>query len=683
MEPRLKSSNCTQGGATTVLTDQQAFMAHPRKPGPGTSLAFKLTLLVLLGTAAVFGAAFYYNYHYAREMLLRSVQRQAEDLTHSVLNKIDAALNDAEQVPDFLGALFESGLPDQQGTARHLEDFLRSTPSVYGSAVALAPGVFGGNGRTFALYAFRSDDGVQLKRLDHDDYDYLASEWYAVPMEHAAPWWTEPYFDQGGGETDMATYAVPFRRGTGQGAPLAGVVTADIALDELQALVADIRILETGRAFLLSRQGVFMAAPESWGVMHQNIFDLADRLGEPAVRDLGRRMVQGEEGVVSAPGRGFGEPSRVCFAPLLSAGWSLGVVMPEDELLADLHALSRDVLLIGLAGFALLFLVVAGISLSIARPIRELASRSREMAGGNLDVELPSRASTDEVGELTRSFDAMREALKEYIANLTETTRAKERMEAELKIAHTIQMNFLPKRFPPFPDVHSFSLHAVLEPAREVGGDLYDFFLLDDGRLFVMVGDVSDKGVPAALFMAVTRTLVKGVAAGESDPARVLDKVNRELCHDNEALLFVTMFCGVLDCETGEFVYSNAGHNPPLVVPQREAPRWLELPSGVMLGVLPEASFETRRVRLQEGETLLAYTDGVTEAMDGEGRLYSGQRLLAEAGRLQGLAPAALDTALLESVHNFANGAEQSDDITILALEYSGARCAAQGEHGD
>jgi sigma-B regulation protein RsbU (phosphoserine phosphatase) len=266
----------------------------------------------------------------------------------------------------------------------------------------------------------------------------------------------------------------------------------------------------------------------------------------------------------------------------------------------------------------------------------------------------------------------MRRALKEYIADLAETTSAKERIESELKIAHAIQMSFLPKRLLPTRRAAAFELEALLEPAKEVGGDLYDYFFVDEDHLFFAVGDVSDKGVPAALFMAVTKTLIKGIASGETSPSEVLARVNRELCSENTEVMFVTVFCGTLDLQTGELRYSNAGHNPPLALRQGGVVEWLDVPPGLVLGVDADSSYETRTGRLGPGDTLLAYSDGVTEAMNPERQLYSNARLQEAAGECVSKEAAETVKTVLRSTRQFAAGATQSDDITILAVRYRG-----------
>lgn len=211
-----------------------------------------------------------------------------------------------------------------------------------------------------------------------------------------------------------------------------------------------------------------------------------------------------------------------------------------------------------------------------------------------------------------------------------------------------------------------------------MGGDLYDFFLLDDSHLFFSIGDVSGKGVPAALFMAVSKTLMKGIASEKIPPADILGRTNRELCIDNDSMMFCTVFCGILNISTGELVYAGAGHNPPVTVTSDGRTAWLDVSPEIMLGVMEDAGYHTQQTILKSGDSLILYTDGVTEAMNHENNLYSNERLLQTLERQQsGCAQEIVENILL-SVHEFVGAVAQSDDITVLALTYKGG-----GTHPD
>jgi sigma-B regulation protein RsbU (phosphoserine phosphatase) len=322
------------------------------------------------------------------------------------------------------------------------------------------------------------------------------------------------------------------------------------------------------------------------------------------------------------------------------------------------------------AAFVLLVgaLVSVFVAKSFSHPIIQLTEMTASIAAGDLTrkIDIPS---TNEIGGLAASFNEMTRQLKESIDNLKETTAAKERIESELEIAHDIQMSMVPKIFPPFPNRSEFDIYATLVPAREVGGDLYDFFFIDEDRLCFAIGDVSGKGVPASLFMAVTRTLLKATAGKVDSPDGILSRLNKEICDGNESCMFVTIFCGILDIRTGQVEYSNGGHNLPyFLCPEGIKP--LENTGGMALGLTENAVYRSERMVLRAGEGLFLYTDGVTEAMDENENLFSEHRLEEFLGRVGGSSVAEIIRRAVGEVKDFSAGVLQSDDITILALRY-------------
>lgn len=314
----------------------------------------------------------------------------------------------------------------------------------------------------------------------------------------------------------------------------------------------------------------------------------------------------------------------------------------------------------------------------ISRPLEQFTTHVSRLAthdfstpvAGQAEVALLAQKSTDEIGELATAFLSLEGALHQSITHLKETTAAKERIQSELKIAHDIQMNILPRIFPPFPQRTEFELHATIEPAREVGGDFYDFFLVDDDHLCFAIGDVSGKGVPASLFMAITKTLWRVAVAHQNRPDLVLTMLNNELCQGNESCMFVTVFCGVLHLRTGESQYSNGGHNLPYRLSRHGSAQCVENTGGMALGVMESTKYAMKTLRLHPSEGLFLYTDGVTEAMDADGNLFSENRLQSSLQGDQSPPPMEVIRHTLDEVKKFVAGAEQSDDITTLAIRY-------------
>lgn len=247
----------------------------------------------------------------------------------------------------------------------------------------------------------------------------------------------------------------------------------------------------------------------------------------------------------------------------------------------------------------------------------------------------------------------------------------RERLDSELTMARNIQLSLVPNVFPPFPEREEFDIYAILQPAKEVGGDIYDFFFLGEQRLCFMIGDVSGKGMPAALFMSGTRTLFKAEADREDDTAEILRRVNNELCRGNDASMFVTLFCGILDLKTSEIVFTNAGHNPPYLYRKEGELEAIVCKHGPAVGIIEGNCYGSGTIRLQPGDTIVMYTDGVTEAMNGENMMFDVQRLENVICNHTNHEPQDLLLAVMEAVEQFVDGAEQSDDITMMALTYT------------
>ncbi|HSB32211.1 MAG TPA: PP2C family protein-serine/threonine phosphatase, partial [Candidatus Sulfobium mesophilum] len=246
--------------------------------------------------------------------------------------------------------------------------------------------------------------------------------------------------------------------------------------------------------------------------------------------------------------------------------------------------------------------------------------------------------------------------------------------ESELMIARDIQMSILPKKFPPFPHREEFDIYALINPAREVGGDFYDFFFVDDEHLCFVIGDVSGKGVPASLFMAVAKTLIKAISSKGIAPGEILTRVNRELSQENDSCMFVTIFCGLLNTTTGEIFYANGGHNYPFILRKQNEVTWLEGYGGLVVGAMEHTVYETGQTTLQPGESIFLYTDGVTEAVDTKEELFSDDRLRTKITLLQGRPPKEVISRVAEEIAQFSHNMPQADDITMMMVRFYGKR---------
>ncbi len=630
------------------------------------SIAARLALLILVSCSLIFSLILGYNYWESRRFLEQELESTAHNLTQALVYRVESHLIAIARTTEGLARSVELSSPDEPRLLQLVQSTLADNPAIYGMAVAFEPYAFSARQYLYATYFHRTADQIQLSRLEHTyqhDTPYLYWDWYQIARELRQIQWSEPYFDTGAGNALMSTCSVPFYHSAAQTQDIKGITTADVSLLALTDLVNRTRVLETGYAMLLSQNGTFLAHPDTQRVMNESFFSLAET---PDLRAKGRQMLHETSGFFRY--RNFrDEQSWLYHARIPSTGWTLAVVFPEAELSASVDTLSRNMALLGAIGSLLLAIVIIVITRVLLHPLRQLASASNAIAQGEFDTPLPDARRQDEVGILTDDFNHMVSSLKTYMHDLAETTAAKERIQSELQVASRIQSGLLPRIFPAFPEHSELDLYASMVPAKEVGGDFYDFFFIDARRLCFLIADVSDKGVPAALYMMVCKTLLKSEGQRLQDPGEVLTSVNGILAADNENCMFATVFCGLLDIDSGELKYASAGHNPPVLIDAQGA-RFLGVTPALMLGPMEQTQYRSASMQLDHNEVLFLYTDGVTEARSATGALYGEQHLL------QSLQQAPHDDArlLIEHVSHaltlHAHGIDRSDDITMLAL---------------
>lgn len=636
------------------------------------SIVVRLILVISIWSGVIFMSVLGYNYYRSRAVLEKELEKNAANLALSLANRVETELVSVSKVAEGMARSLETSGYDESALHALLRETLVDNSGIYGCGAAFEPYAFRKDSNRYALYYFRKNGTVESVRLDrtYGSLPYYYWDWYQIPFELGRQEWSEPYFDEGGANQLMMTCSVPVFHGDGIARNVRGIVTADVSIDSLTKLVSSTKVLRTGYAALLSRHGVILAHPLKQTIMNETFFSIAEERRDPGLRTIGKKMIRGESGFVFYRSI-LGVRSWMYYTPIRSTGWTLAVVFPETELMEEITNLTLVMTVIGFCGITLLCAAVFFISRSITRPLTSLVETSRMIAAGNFDLDLPAIERHDEVGVLTSSFRTMVISLKEYIRNLTETTAAKERIQSELKLAGDIQSSLIPRIFPPFPDRPEFDIYALMHPAKEVGGDFYDFFFIDRKRLCFLVADVADKGVPAALYMMVAKTLLKSEGQRLEEPGKILCSVNNILAEDNESSMFATVFCAVLDTVTGEVRFSNAGHNPPVVF-RTGSVTFLDAKHGIVLGPLKNASYETGSLFLLPGETLFLYTDGVTEAKNRTGEFFGETRLIGRLEKGSKLSAGVIIHALMDDLVRFTAGAGQSDDITMLAVTYRG-----------
>ena len=646
------------------------------------SLEGRLTLWVTGTILAIFAAITLFIYLVTGTGIYIEADGRYQGVIDNNNARIDATLNAVEvavanNVP-FVEA--EIGNPDKMYDA--VRRILTQNPNIVGSAVAFEPNFYPQKGVQFAPYAFRNDSTMQTKQLGTDDYTYHSMGWYLKPKQLGKPCWSEPYYDTGVGEMTMATYSYPLFDKEGK---FYAVLTADIALEWLSHIVQRTDSINNSKSlngdasiysFIVGREGTYIIHPDKKRILNETIFsyfaETADTLDDHIAYD----MIAGKQGkdIIQAK-----DETYIYYAPIQRTGWSMAIVVPQKEILEVVQVIGTIIVALMVIGLLIVSFVCHKVIRRITRPLTRFADTADEIAKGNFETPLPEIHSRDEMRQLHDSFLTMQRSLNQQIEETKEVNEQKGRIESELHIARKIQEAMLPKTFPPFPDRTDIDIYGMLAPAKEVGGDLYDFFIRDE-QLFFCIGDVSGKGVPASIVMAVTRAQFRTTAAHESEPAAIVSTLNDTMAEGNDYNMFVTLFVGVFNLATGCLRYCNAGHDAPILV-NTESNLYGHLPveANLPVGIMQGTKFVAQETLIDPGTTLFLYTDGLTEAEDANHQLFGEQRLIDnlmpppgnDEAKPQTSTVRNLITRMADAVHLFVGEAEQSDDLTMLAIQYS------------
>ncbi len=528
--------------------------------------------------------------------------------------------------------------------------------------------------------------------------------WYVGALVHG-----EPYFTPVNLDNYLNAYEVMAGVPVYEDGKLAAVCGGSVLLDSLADIVANARLGEYTEACIINENGNMIYSSHTDGELGMNGIEFKSLLesSNPEVVTLVNRALEG--GVGFSQIMVDGEETYVAYAPIETLGWTQLLSISQENLnatayliaeqtdevmeksIADLRSNELRTVVTTLFIAMLMLCMAAVLSLvfseRLVNPIKRMTLRVSEMQGDDMSFQVEDVLLTgDEIEVLARAFANMSEKMRGYVMEIVQITSEKQRLDTELSVAADIQINMLPTHFPAFPERKEFDLYAVMDPAKEVGGDFYDFFLIDDDHLALVMADVSGKGVPAALFMVVSKTLIKNVTLQGrwENPAEILRDVNNRLCEGNEDNMFVTVWLGILTISTGEMVSACAGHEYPVFYRRGEGFVMEEDPHGLAMGCMEGSKYREARWQLNPNDILFLYTDGVPEANNSEGELFGNERMmdaleksLCDADTDGNPGDADLQVFLRRvrnRIDDFVGDTPQFDDITMLALEYRGPR---------
>ena len=656
--------------------------AYPHSFAKRLTWRIMLRMLIFMGipTALVFWLCYVLVYTGAVGICNRLVSGQQEKIRRITSDLYVASVNTAPVI--------EENLDRPEKIQEIIERMLRKNPYMRSCGISFVENYYPKKGRWFCPFAVRvNSDTIETHVMDDTKHDYLNAAWFKEALSRNEGYWGKAFIDSVNQERPLVSYYLPIHDKRDS---TVAILRADLSLDWLNDKIqlftsnkdssstkgVSVEIKQEKKEawdpeyaayyFLVDTTGTLLIHPDQTRVLSHNIKEYVTKDPNDAVSSILDRNSDEDDDLMLD-----NENMLVTFQSVKYTNWCLGLVIPEFFVEIFAYIFGGIMTLIILIGMLAVYFFGRRTIKKSTKPLKQLAESANEVAKGNFDTPLPALESRDEIHQLRDSFEQMQHSLTKYVEELKSTTAQKASIESELKVAHNIQMSMLPKTFPPYPDREDIDIFGQLTPAKAVGGDLFDFYIRDE-QLYFCIGDVSGKGVPASLFMAVTRSLFRNVSAHQSKPHLIMKALNDSLVESNEMNMFVTLFVGVLDLQTGLLRYCNAGHDAPLLIGLQRV-GVLPCDSNLPIGVMADFDFSEQTILIDKYTTIFLFTDGLNEAENCHQEQFSDDRIMNVAQGLLGMGhhrPTQVVRHMTDAVHTFVGTAEQSDDLTMLAIQY-------------
>lgn len=642
---------------------------------PRESFKLKLCLWILAVTTVTFVTVIASCLYFVKQEVRADLDALVNAKLDYALRALDEGLSTTQVSAENLESVSHSPLIVHRRDSIYslMLHFLDANPRIQGVCVGYEPGVVAGHEDGFAPYVMRTDTGytkrdVALKR------DYRNAEWYKVSHDTGKSHWTKPFLESNE-EVIITAYTTPLRDESGK---VYAVMALDLNLNVMADSLQSLRPYPTSMLTVIDQDGRFVAHPNPAYIMNETLESVIEKADYAPNRHILNDIKAGKRGNDVYETKE--DKMYLYYAPVKANGWTVTLEVPRSEIAQGYDKMFKTILFYMVIGTILLLIVSVVVINRIAKPLEVFAEAARKISHGDFNVKLPVVREHNELYDLRAALASMESSLHKTIADLEKTTASKATIEGELNIARNIQMAMLPKMFPHYPERRDVDVHASLTSAKAVGGDLYDF-IIDGDDIYFCIGDVSGKGVPASLFMAITRTLFRNIALTAKTPAKIATDMNNAIAEGNDENMFVTMFIGKCNLVTGEMSCCNCGHNVPVTNGKWDVDKGIKLtdemhfmrgvPTNIPIGIMGGFEYEEVSMRVNPGVMLFMYTDGVTEAEDFKKNLYGDDRLVEVLHSCK-RSDTAKDIVLkvIDDVSRHADLAEQSDDITMLCVRY-------------
>ena len=630
-------------------------------------LSVRVSLLVVLFAAAVFVAALGFMFVEARQAVCQEAISRATQVLDNTVLRVTNILDRVVVAADNFEWLPTRHLDAPDSMFVYSRRILVNNPDLNGCSIAFEPYFFKERGRYFSAFSYNDNGVIRTTQEGNKHYEYFYMDWYQLCKLLDRPSWTEPFMDYNPDDIYskemIASYCKPMKDKDGN---FVGTISVDLSLRWLSKTISAVKPYPNSYSIMIGKGGTYFVHPDTTKLFYETIFTETLEQPDTALSALGHAMQRGEEGM-----RQLNIDDNDCYVfykPLSTTGWSVAIVCPESDIFSGFDRLRQTVIGIVAIGLLLMLFFFIRIITRELKPLRRLAKEAETIASGQFNTKLPDFKRTDEIGQLSHSFENMQQSLVNYIEELKVTTAQKASIESELNVASNIQKSMLPSVFPVR---EGLDMHASMTPAKEVGGDLYVYLLKDDS-LYFCVGDVSGKGIPASLFMAQVTRMFRTLANHLTSPSEICSRINDDLSDDeNPTNMFVTMFVGLVDLKTGHLSYCNAGHNPPVIGGGEHHGEFLKMLPNYPIGVFPGLNFQGEEIDSIKGRPLFIYTDGLNEAENCEHVQFGDDRMLHILRDTHFDSARQVIETMAAQVELHRDGASPNDDLTMMCLRVS------------
>ena len=633
-----------------------------------SSLGFKLSasifLSILVGSFLLSIFISNYSKPLLKEQVISSAYKALGEVNHSIAQGADISEQslvntakilslDSKPSDEQLKLLAQAALEAIHEQYGHFYEFFIFIPSDNGE----------GKGTLYHSFIINGE----IHSVIWPEQDFVQDrEWLKNAITSGKIHWTEPYISvvPDGRKLLSTTVSIPFKfKGDSK---FSGVIGTSGDLEALKKYMTSYHFEMDGSYLLTSAKGLYLIHPDAGIELKKTISELAEELNSSQLKYVAEQVQNSQSGFVVMPKSSVynGEVVFV-YMPIPKTNWSSYLVYSSNNFYKPIKRFQIIMLSVTILGVILLILLINWICKFTTNPIVELAQVADKYGKGDFSAKLPAIKSNDEVGVLTQAFYTMRDNLLNLLKFQKENAQKEQKRISELEIATKIQASVLPVNFP---QTEFFDIYASMTPAKEVGGDFYDFFYIDDTHFAFLIADVSGKGIPAALFMMNAKSLLKSNLMSGYPLNIAVNKTNYELCKTNNAGMFLTAFIAVLNTETGEVEYVNAGHNPPLIR-INDKYEYLKTDNNLVISALDNYEYKSYSISLKSGESIFIYTDGVVEAQNIKNEFFGEERLVNEINK-QYFEPKETTVQIKNAVDEFSENAPQFDDITMLCIKY-------------